>query len=164
MWNRDAFRQYLLNEYLPAQTWALSDEGRGWIARYVPGMNVCMEAYGKPDWGIYLITFNGKPVYCGESVKTANRLCVHLHHLCNEPYLYFGISKTDIEHQRVSISIEILQTGIKEKRQRKQRELHYIDTLKPALQRPGSGTDLCIRREARPGRIRDFVLGDPQSR
>jgi hypothetical protein len=52
MWNRDAFRQYLLNEYLPAQTWALSDEGRGWIARYVPGMNVCMEAYGKPDWGI----------------------------------------------------------------------------------------------------------------
>lgn len=145
--------------YYLAQRWALSEEGEEWIEKYVPSMKNYMDKeYNKINNAVYIIKFNDIYVYCGESIKAINRLCVHLYNIYSNSYDYFGITKDEIHDNKVKISVYILEDSICKKQCRKQKELKYIDKYKPILQTLKVGSDRCIRKNRRRQKIVECVF------
>lgn len=141
------YKRYLEEDYWPAQSWLSEDTSKDWIKRYIPTMNEYIDNYYDiVNCGVYLIKFNDIPVYVGESPKICNRLVVHCHNLFKEPMKYFAISKEEIESGRINISVEELQTGLYDDNKRKLKEKELIKEYRPILQKPETGTDICISR------------------
>lgn len=148
------FEKYLDTTFIPAQDWALSDEGAAWIKENIPTLeSLILKDYDTCLFAVYCIKLNGQPLYVGESIRTVRRLCVHAYNICHFPEL-FGLEEEDLGKN--SISVELLETSIYKKTMRKKTELHYISTLKPIIQK-GDGTDSCIPRNKRAEKVLPYL-------
>lgn len=140
------FRKYLNDLFVPAQDWALSDDGSTWIKKNIPTLSPLIEKhYDDCLFSVYCLRLNGKPLYVGESIRTIRRLCAHAYNICHNPEL-FGLDEESIGKN--NISVELLEKFIYAEGLRKSTERHYISTLQPILQK-ADGTDSCISRSKR---------------
>ena len=142
-----AFRAYLNDSFYPAQNWTLSSVGYTWIWENIPSLQNLIDLhYNDRLFAVYCILINGNPLYVGQSIRTAKRLCVHAYNICHSPEL-FGLSKEDIVNN--TISVQILEKYIYNKNLRESSELFYIAKLKPILQ--------CSPNSARPRAVLPYL-------
>lgn len=149
------FQNYLDNTFIPAQDWALSDEGASWIEKNIPTLKTLIDKhYDSCLFSVYCIKINGTPLYVCESIRTVRRLCVHAYNFRHFPEL-FGLEEENLG--RNIISVELLETAIYGESIRKKTELYYISTLKPILQKCDGTTDSCIPRNKRAENVLPYL-------
>lgn len=127
--------------------WFAKEHGREWCEKHVPSL---FKRFGTaPVCGIYVIEFDGIPLYIGRAVDITPRLIGHAYVLHTEPE-FFGLTHEEVEDlsSGVRISMRVLEEC--EPDECSDREIYNINEIRPLLQL-GGNTDRCIPRSNRRG-------------
>lgn len=83
--------------------------------------------------GVYMITFNKKPVYIGQSNNVYYRVLEHLYNIF-EQKTEWGIKPSHVATSQIIIDFEILHSNITDEEGRENLESEEINKRKPLLQ------------------------------
>lgn len=132
------FQEYLDKIYNPAQDWARTKEGQTLISQ----TNLEESNLDVVLCAIYGIYVNDILIYIGEAVKPFRRAIVHLFNMkCYTTE--WGMTKQELKAAK--IEWKIMEPEIRDKYDRKFKELYYIHLLKPILQDSEGENDKCIK-------------------
>lgn len=132
-----SFNDYINKVFVPAQNWAETYDGKKRVAQ----TNITANHLDDILCAVYGIYINSVLVYIGESVKPYKRGIVHLY---NMNFYTSEWGMTDEEFNSAKIEWKIIEAEIHDNENRKAKELYYIHTLKPILQRHDGYNDHCI--------------------
>lgn len=139
-----SFERYLNEKYAPAQRWAKSEMGEKWIEDHCDALttSIIQRCYDQYLHSCYSLSLNGNICYIGQTIKPANRLCVHIYDLVTSPEL-FGLQTNELDEIRISANI--LEISLYAEKDRKKMVEQYIAQLNPLLQLP-SGRCIPLKR------------------
>lgn len=120
--------------------WFAKEEGKEWCRTHMPSL---FDRFGSaPVCGIYLISFDGIPLYIGRAVDITPRLIGHAFVLHTQPE-FFGLEKEEVQDISGGIRIQIEVIEECEYSECKEAEIRCINRIKPIIQLGGK-TDRCI--------------------
>lgn len=118
--------------YHPAEAWAwsISPEGQTWIQNHIRSLKgIMLRHHNNNDFcPIYSIDLNERPLYIGEG-RTVQRIVSQAYDLYRQPEI-FGLSRGVLENNQNQISVSLLETGIKNKKERTEKKKAFIDMLR----------------------------------
>src|SRR5699024_2175905 len=119
--------------------WYEDGPGKNFINEYTNVDEYVMKYYKEKDSkevsGVYIIKFNGVPIYIVESGQMGKRFIEHMYNLVTDSVNYFGVTLNKIVTKKIKVRIDILDNDLLDVSVREKKEIDEIETYEPVLQK-----------------------------